>query len=174
MSKYFCFLFVWRGEPNFYVTINKNRNRISIPRALYFNGKLLWWLGSWFWFYLYFSWLTRFATVSSILPIKVLLFSNERLDSEFLEEFSKIEFCFSTSDSLFCSLIYSSLQFKIQMEFQICFLRNFDYLLAFHYNPNCNMDIHTLIVTNAVATSKHHPLKSMKFKFKWFGMFKIL
>ena len=96
----------------------------------YFNGKLLWWLGSWFWFYLYFSWLTRFATVSSILPIKVLLFSNERFDSEFLEEFNKIEFCFSTSDSLFCSLIYSSLQFKIQTEFQICFLRNFDYLFT--------------------------------------------
>ena len=94
------------------------------------NGKLLWWLGSWFWFYLYFSWLTSCATVSSILPINVFLFSNERFDSEFLEEFSKIEFCFSTSDSLFCSLIYSSLQFKIQMEFQICFLRNFDYLFT--------------------------------------------
>ena len=131
MSKYFSFLFVWRGEPNFYVTINKNRYRISIFRFLTFNGKLLWWLGSWFWFYLYFSWLTRFATVSSILPIKVLLFSNERFDSEFLEEFNKIEFCFSTSDSLFCSLIYSSLQFKIQMEFQICFLRNFDYTEPF-------------------------------------------
>lgn len=129
MSKYFCFLFVWRGEPNFYVTINKNRNEYQYL-ARYFDVKLLWWLGSWFWFYLYFSWLTRFATVSSILPIKVLLFSNERFDSEFLEEFSKIEFCFSTSDSLFCSLIYSSLQFKIQTEFQICFLRNFDYLFT--------------------------------------------